>query len=86
MVLLNMLTELQNPIFLLFVILDTLIPMVVLKSYRKTIRKVCLKSYLLIRYMAGMQQITVKVLMPLNAQNQPIVATQKINNLIHTSV
>lgn len=86
MVLLRMLTELQNPMFLLFVILDTLIPMVVLKSYRKTIRKVCLKGYFLIRYMAGMQQITVKVLMPLNVQNHPIMATQKINNLVHTSV
>ncbi|KAI1699221.1 hypothetical protein DdX_17466 [Ditylenchus destructor] len=43
-ILLRVFSELQNPMFLLFTILDTLIPMILLKSYRKTISKLFLKS------------------------------------------
>ncbi|KAI1698977.1 hypothetical protein DdX_17588 [Ditylenchus destructor] len=47
-ILLAVLSELQNPMFLLFTILDTLIPMFLLRSYRRTIKRLCSKPYRLI--------------------------------------
>ncbi|KAI1695259.1 hypothetical protein DdX_19688 [Ditylenchus destructor] len=47
-VLLRIFSEIQNPMFLLFTIIDTLIPILLLRSYRRTIRKLCLHSYRLV--------------------------------------
>ncbi|KAI1690955.1 hypothetical protein Ddc_24557 [Ditylenchus destructor] len=69
-ILLHAFTELQNPMFLLFAIIDTVIPMILLRSYRRTIRYLCLKPY---RMVVGRKTMSVIVSTDL---------TPRINNLV----
>lgn len=52
-VLLSIIADILEPIYLLFMILDSFIPMILLRSYRKTIRKVWKKSYRAIKKIIG---------------------------------
>jgi hypothetical protein len=81
--LLSILTELQNLLFLLFVILDALIPMILLRSYRNTIRKVCLVCYHIVRYTGRKPMSIMKVTLQPSKRLNSI--TPRINNLMPNS-
>ncbi|KAI1698978.1 hypothetical protein DdX_17589 [Ditylenchus destructor] len=57
-ILLRLIIEIKHPMFLLFTILDTLIPMFLLRSYRTTIKRLCSKPY---RLIVGQKSSTVTV-------------------------
>ncbi|KAI1714341.1 hypothetical protein DdX_08434 [Ditylenchus destructor] len=70
-ILLRVFSEIQNPMFLLFTILDTLVPMMIIKSYRKTITKICLVPY---RLFVG-EKVTIATV---STYTTPV----RINNLV----